>query len=454
MLAGERRSLMACRERNPVFAYLLNLIYLAVLAVASPWLLWQAWRKGKYRAGFAQKFLGRVPVRVGDRPCVWLHAVSVGEVNLLATLMRELLARRPDLELVISTTSRAGYELAQKKYAEHTVCYCPLDFSWAVRTAMQRLRPELLILAELELWPNLIRAADEYGAKIFVMNGRLSETSFRRYRYVRPLLVRILRRLDGIGAQNDEYAERFRQLGAPPATVQVTGSLKYDGAQTNRRNPTTERLRRLAGITESDTIFLAGSTQAGEESVALAAFQNAAVSAPGSTKLRMVLVPRHPERFSEVADLLANSGLRWRRRSELADHSPADWEVLLIDTIGELGAWWGTAQIAFVGGSLGNRGGQNMLEPAAYGAAVCFGPNTRNFRDIVAALLAANGATVVANADELTEFIRRCLCEPAFAAEQGARAAELVRQNLGATARTVELLLPMLPATTLPARAA
>ena len=439
-------------------SWLLNCIYLAVLGICAPWILWAAWRTGKYREGYREKIFGLGPWREGDRACVWIHAVSVGEVNLLATTIRELSAAYPQWQIVVSTTSKAGYELALKKYADLMVFYCPLDFSWAVRRAMRRVRPSLLVLAELELWPNLILAAKEHGARVAIINGRLSDKSFPRYRRLQPLVARLLRQLDLIAAQNDESAERFRVLGALAERVHVTGSLKYDGAQTDRDNPRTTLLRQLADIRNDDIVFLAGSTQEPEERIALDIYRQLVADHP---RLRLILVPRHRERFDGVAALLYASGLPWMRRTQMtpsmepaADSSlrttpsvrdGTHLPILLVDTVGELGAWWGTATIAFVGGSFGSRGGQNMIEPAAYGAAVSFGPNTWNFRDIVAALLQANGAEVVRDATELEAFVRRCLEQPDFAAALGARAQALVQSQLGATRRTVALLDALIP---------
>ncbi len=456
-----------------LISWLLNIVYLAVIALASPLIVWQSLRTGKYRDGFREKLLGLVPRRENNGTCVWLHAVSVGEVNLINILLRELRVTHPEWQFVVSTTSRTGYELAKKKYADLCVFYCPLDFSWAVHNAMRRIRPSLLILAELELWPNLVKAAKDFGARVVIVNGRMSDHSFPGYRRIRPFVTSVLRRVDLIAAQDDESADRFRALGAPADRVVVTGSLKYDGAQTNRDNPRTQSLRQLAGISDDDIVFLAGSTQEPEEQYAIDIYRRLA---PQHPRLRLVLVPRHPERFDAVAKLLDASGLEWSRRSELIDtfignerldggedapargqlpntnaslnkeppvHSPLPAPrspLLLVDTIGELGAWWGAAHLAFVGGSFGDRGGQNMLEPAAYGAAVSFGPNTRNFRDIVASLLAAHAAVVVNSADDLEAFVRRCLMEPNYAAALGNRAQQLVRSQLGATARTIALL--------------
>jgi 3-deoxy-D-manno-octulosonic-acid transferase len=422
---------------------LLDLVYLALLAVCSPWLLFQSLKTGKYRQGFAAKFLGSVPIRRSHGTCLWLHAVSVGEVNVLRTLVARVVAEYPQWELVVTTTTRTGYELACKRFAEHTVCYCPLDFSWAVRRAMRRLRPDMLVLVELELWPNLIRAARAQGAKVAVINGRLSDRSAKGYGRIRPLVKNLLRQIDLIAVQNEPYAQRFRALGAPAESVCVSGSLKFDGAETNRANRATLRLRQLADLPVGTPVFLAGSTQEPEEMLAVEAWQAALADSP---ELRLILVPRHPERFEAVARQLKERGVAFRRRSEL-ERRPLDasHRVLVVDAVGELGAWRATADVAFVGGSITTRrGGQNMLEPAAYGAAVSFGPHTHNFRDIVAALLAVEGAVVVKDGAELTSFVHRVLTDKPFANELGRRAQALVESQLGATERTVLLLAGLL----------
>jgi 3-deoxy-D-manno-octulosonic-acid transferase len=432
-----------------LFSWLLNVAYLALLIVALPWIVWSAVRHGKYREGLSEKLLGLVPKRLGTKPCVWLHAVSVGEVNLLATAIAELSRRRPEWEIVISTTTKTGYDLARRKYADRTVFYCPLDFSWAVANAVRRIRPSLLVLAELELWPNLISAAKRQAVGVAIVNGRLSDKSFRGYRRLRSLVGRVLRQIDVIAAQNEEVAQRFHALGACSASVHVTGSLKFDGAQTDRNNPRTAELKERAGISPDDVVLLAGSTQEPEEKYALEIFNRLL---PRNPRLRLILVPRHPQRFEEVAALLDKSGVVWKRRSELSSATDSGtlpgrrWSVLLVDAIGELGGWWGVAAIGFVGGSFGSRGGQNMLEPAAYGVATCFGPNTSNFREIVAQLLAAKGAEVVRDASEFEAFIRRALESPAAAGKLGQRARELVLSQQGATKRTVDLLLKLVSA--------
>jgi 3-deoxy-D-manno-octulosonic-acid transferase len=367
----------------------------------------------------------------------------VGEVNLLQPILAQLGQEHPMWECVISTTTRTGLALARKKYAGYQVFYCPLDFTWAVRHAMSRIRPSLLVLAELELWPNLIRAARQHGARVAVVNGRLSDKSYRGYRRIRPLVRRTLERIDLIAAQNETYAERFRALGAPPTAVHVTGSIKFDGAQTDRDNPATARLRQLWSMPEKAFVLLAGSTQDPEERMAVSALRAILPQCPDA---RLIVVPRHPERFEEVAHMLDQTGLDWQRRSRCEEFADARARMLLVDVVGELGAWWGLADVGFVGGSLGRRGGQNMIEPAGYGVAVCFGPNTWNFHDVVTQLLQREAAVVVHDQVEFTAFVRRCLETPEFAHELGQRARALVLEQQGATRRTIDLLAPLVSA--------
>lgn len=419
-------------------AYLLNVVYAVLVVLAAPWLLVGALQKGKYRDGWSQKLLGLVPRRESELPCVWIHAVSLGEVSLIASLVSEIQRRHPHWEIVVSTTTLTGYTLAKTRYADLQVFYCPLDFSWAARNAVERIRPTILVLAELELWPNLIRQARLAGAKVAIVNGRLSDRSYRGYRRLARWVKPVLREVDLVAAQTEQYAERFAAIGARPDALHVTGSLKFDGAQTDRQNAATMRLRALAGFADSDVVFLAGSTQDPEERLALEAFRRLAPEFP---QLRLILVPRHPDRFAEVATLLAASGLPWQKRSRLeAAGADPRVRVLLVDRVGELGAWWGTATIAYVGGSMGSRQGQNMIEPAAYGCAVSFGPKTHNFRDVVAALLAARAAIVVQDGEQLHAFVRRCLEDSAFAEQLGQQAREVVASQLGATRRTVDWL--------------
>jgi 3-deoxy-D-manno-octulosonic-acid transferase len=428
---------------------LLDLAYLLLVMAALPWVAWRRRLGGRPVAAPWQRFTGSIPPlpEPAGRRRVWLHGVSVGEVQLLASLAGELrrqtVSAGEPVECVASSSTTTGLALAQERFGRERVFPCPLDFTWAVTRTLRRVQPDLLLLGELELWPNLLAAAARHGVPVVVANARMSERSFRGYRRIAPVARRMLGRLSLVAARSEADAGRFRDLGAHDVTV--TGSLKFDGVAGDRAAPEVATLRSLAGIGLGTPVFLAGSTQDPEERLALATFRDLADEHPS---LRLVIVPRHVERADEIGSMLDRSGLAWRRRSRLAREGgepPA--RVLLVDTTGELAWWWGTATIAFVGGSLdGRRGGQNMLEPAAYGAAVCFGPHTRNFRDEVRLLLAADAARVVADGPALTAFVARCLRETSWAAELGTRAAALVASHRGSTAQTARLALARLPA--------
>ncbi len=431
--------------------WLFNAAYGLALAGASPRILYRRMVYGRYKRGWSQRLWGQVPLGSRRCPRVWFHAVSVGEVNLLRPLFAWLQEHHPHWELVLSTGTDAGYDLAQKLFPHLTVFFAPWDFSWAVSRALQRLDPQLLVLVELELWPQLIHQAHARQVPVAVINGRLSRRSFRGYKLLGPVVRRMLGKVALVAAQTPEYARRFVALGADPARVHVTGSLKFDGVETNRNNPHTQRLRHLAQVQPGQVVFLAGSTQAAEEQMALEAFRRVRRE---FDLLRLILVPRHPERFDQVARWLQEQGQPFLRRSRL-NQPPQHWNpecVLLVDTVGELRHWWGVADVALVGGSFGSRGGQNMIEPAAYGAAVCFGPRTENFRDVVAMLLECQGAVVVHSQQELMQFVRRCVHQRDWAKELGQRARKLVLQQQGATQQTANLLVKLMQ--TSPASAA
>ncbi|MEO1998326.1 MAG: glycosyltransferase N-terminal domain-containing protein [Planctomycetaceae bacterium] len=338
--------------------------------------------------------------------------------------------------------------MAKEKFPEHTVCYFPLDFTWAVKRALARIRPSAVVLVELELWPNFILAASRMGIPLVLANGRISERSFRGYRRIKPLMRSLLTRFHHLGAQNETYAARLVALGAVAESVTVTGSIKFDHIETDRQNSQTRTLRKAFGLRSDEPVFIAGSTQAPEEQYAIDAWQEATKTHP---RLRLILVPRHKERFEEVASLVMRLGLPLVRRSDVSSGTSGDdsasqrTPVLLLDTLGELSACWGLADVAFVGGSLTKRGGQNMIEPAAYGAAVLFGPNTWNFRNVVELLLDEAAASVVADADTLTRKVGELLDDPIKAQAQGQIAQRLVLAQQGATARTVDLVIDALP---------
>lgn len=426
---------------------LLDLIYLVAFVALLPWIAWRRWSGRRPVAAPWMRFTGSIPpLPPKGRRRIWLHGVSVGEIQLLSSLAHELDARAGAkgiaVEFVVSSSTTTGLDLAAKRFGGAVVFPCPLDFTWAVRRVVKAVDADLLVLGELELWPHLLDAAWRHRLPVVVANGRLSERSARGYHRVAPLVRRMLSRVTLVSARSAADAERFRALGAP--TVVDAGSMKFDGVRGDRAAEDVRRLAKLAGFREDDIVFLAGSTQAPEEALAIDAYRAASAD---HSRLRLVIVPRHVERKPEIVALLDGSGLAWQARSTLdTEGATPDARVLLVDTTGELGAWWGTATIAFVGGSLdGKRGGQNMLEPAAYGAAVCFGPHTRNFADEVAVLLEAKAACVVADGPALTAFVRDCL-EAEFPLALGTRGARTVAAHRGATAATAERILALLSA--------
>jgi 3-deoxy-D-manno-octulosonic-acid transferase len=419
--------------------FVLNLIYVLTLAALSPVFVYKMIRNGKYREGWLEKFWGEAPVRIGDRPCLWFHAVSVGEVLLLRPLVREMARRRPGWDVVISTTTSTGLAVARRTFPDLVTFYAPLDFSWSTRRAVEQIRPTVLALVELELWPNLIRAAKQAGAKVAIINARLSSRSYRGYRRLKGPLGTTLLRIDAVAAQDDEYARRFVELGIPKERISVTGSVKFDGLESDRNNARTQSLRYTLGLSPSDLVFVAGSTMEGEEEAVLSAYRAARQQHPS---LRLILVPRHAERFEAVASWLEGQGETVVRRSQIPDGGlpkcPGTPPTILIDTLGELGAVWGLADVAFVGGSLlPGRGGQNMMEPAAYGASVMFGPHTANFRETVEQLLARNGARRVSDPDSLRRSLLEDLNDPEAAAARGEAGRKFVLAQNGASGRTL-----------------
>ncbi len=419
--------------------WLLNIAYLLVLIAATPWMIWRSFRTGRYREGWTEKFFGLVPLRKDSEPCIWLHAVSVGEVQLLRVLVSEFEKRQPNTPIVVTTTTKTGMELARKLFAKHQVCYCPMDFTWAVRNALKRFRPELIVLVELELWPNLIRIADQAGCAVTIVNGRLSEKSFHGYRRIRWLTSKVLSHVRWVGVQDPVYRQRFMELGTSAERIVVTGSMKFDGAESNRQHPEILARRRQLQLCGNERIWVVGSTQEPEEQYAIDAFASLASHYP---ELRLIVVPRHPERFEQVAEWIRDSKLPWIRRSTMTDEPLNEpWRILLGDTIGELRWWWGLAEIGFVGGSFGDRGGQNMIEPAGFGVAISFGPNTWNFRDIVELLKSEEAAHTLHEPAELAAWVARMIENPDEAAALGNRAKQVVGQHRGATHTTVENLL-------------
>jgi 3-deoxy-D-manno-octulosonic-acid transferase len=418
-----------------------NALYALALTLLSPMILYRMIRHGRYRRGIAEKLFGLSRSRAdqlrGGRVCIWIHAVSVGEANLLPSIVQRLKQESPDHQIVVSTSTDTGYDVAVKHFGADHVFFCPLDFTWAVRRTLRSLAPAHLVLAELELWPNLIRIARERDSDVMVINGRLSERSAARYQQFGFFTQSTFARLCWVGCQDEASRDRFAACGTPQDRLCVTGSLKFDDAPTSRETPEVQACAQWAGLDPWHRVWVVGSTQEGEEKMALEIYQSLRVDHP---ELRLILVPRHKERFAEVAALVSKAGLKVHRRSQDKSLYDDQWNsdtVILVDTIGELRNWWGVGQIATVGGSFGNRGGQNMLEPAGYGCAVSFGPNTRNFEQIANRLIEQGGAIRVDGVQQLQAFVQRCLTDIPAADSLGRSARETVLSQRGAVRQTV-----------------
>lgn len=418
------------------FLYSLCLACAALLSL--PWWAFHMLRLGKYRAGFKER-LGFVPGRLhAAKPGgIWVHAVSLGEVLAVSRLVEELKSAHPGAHVFVSTTTATGQRLARERFGDAQCFFMPLDFGFAVRAYLKALQPRLLILAETEFWPNLLHLARKRGTAIAIVNARISDRSFPRYRRFRWFFRRVLSNVDLFLGQTAADAQRLREIGAPTTRVQVSGNLKFD-----IRRPSgaklVEELRRA--LPAGSPIIVCGSTAEGEEEPLLRAFKEIQKQFPSAV---LVLAPRHPERFDRVASLIASLEIAFMRRSSWRASCPITGRVFLLDSVGELASIYALADIAFVGGSLVPTGGHNILEPAQYGAAIVVGPHTFNFREIVS-IFENGGALRVTDAAQLGATWLTLLNNPEERKELGLRAKELFAQHAGATGRSVHALRPLL----------
>lgn len=421
--------------------WLYSILLALAVVVSAPWWLLQMALQGKYRAGLKER-LGRVPARLRAHnagPTVWIHAVSVGEALAIGGLVQQLKADRPDVRVVVSTTTHTGQKLAAERYGSENVFYFPLDFAFAIRPYLQTLRPEVVVLAETEFWPNFIRLVRESGARILVANARISDRSLPRYRRFRELLSSVLSNVSAFLAQSDEDATRLRQIGAPAERISVGGNLKFE-VKPLAEAPFVSELRATVSREQCSPVIVAGSTVEGEEPMVLAAFDEVVAEFPTAT---LILATRHKERFSTVADLLKNSGVAWSSRAEHGVSGLKPGSILLLDSLGELASVYSVADVAFVGGSLVPRGGHNILEPAYFGIPTIVGPYTENFRDIIRLFTQAE-AVLTCDPDELGLAIKALLRAPARSKEIGERGRQLLETQRGATERTVHAIEQLL----------
>lgn len=426
-------------------AHPLDALYALGLTAASPWLAWRSFSRG--RDGYRRLLRGHpCPVRPGgdSAPLAWFHGVSLGEVNLLAPVIKAFRARHPGWRIGVTATTPAGMQEAQKRFAADSLVACfSWDFTWQVERIFNAWKPSLVVLAESQLWPNWLRLARRRGIPVAVINGRMSPRSAAAWARHPRLARRIFPLVHSWMVQDVSMAGHLASLGVPREAIEVTGSVKFDGARGDRNLPVLAALRELFPVPPGSPVWVAGSTQESEEPHILDAFARLSDTFPN---LRLVLVPRQPDAFEASARRLRERDIPFLRRSRGIVHPDGSTpRVLLLDTIGELSAAWGLATVGFVGGSLdGKRGGQSPIEPAAFGVPVCFGPHVWNFRDITAQLQATGGAHTIPTAGDISANLAACvadwLAQPARATAMGQAAREFVARQQGATDRTLAFL--------------
>ena len=409
-------------------------------------------RRGKYAAGFSQR-LGNLPEFSPEgKKVLWLHCVSVGETNAARPLVKEILANFPDHRLVISTTTKTGQNLAREIFENQAdlVFYFPFDWKFSVRRALKKIKPDVVLLMETELWFNFIRHAKKSGATVAVVNGRVSEKSFKRYSYIKKTMRRVLHYVDLALMQGRDDAKRLMELGIRPSKIKITGNLKFD--QDFAESDLTETFRNRFAIAENSPLIVAASTHAPEESYILSAFKD--VWKNSQTELpRLVIAPRHPERFDEVFELVKNSGFDWVKRSENESARDKTAEIILLDSIGELRAIYPLAEIVFVGGSLIPHGGQSILEPAIARNAIITGFYTINFADPVKEFLKQEALIKLPELKEkqipakLAEVFAELLADTEKRRKLAANAHAVMQKNRGATGKTIEQLKILLEPT-------
>lgn len=413
---------------------LLDLAYGGALLAASPWCAWKLLSSDKYREGLPER-LGGVPRRPGNRPCVWVHGVSLGEVLSIRRFLEALDVALPGWDVALSTTTKTGYAAAKKHHPQRLVFHFPFDLGWAIERTFERIRPSAVVFVELDLWPNFLIRARRRHLPVLLVNGRMSPRSHKGYLRFRPWVRELFGTLDLFALQEERYRQRYLALGLPDERIVVTGSMKYDTLPEGADGAAVERLFAETGLSAAGRLLVGGSTHAPEERHLLEAYVRLLAAHPD---LRLAICPRHPERGAEVAAEAARLGLAAALRSRKDPPAPA--AVWVFDTIGELVPLYQMGDLVFVGGSLMNRGGQNMMEPAALGKAVLFGPYAWNFGDSVDRLTEAFACRVVPDAPGLEAALAELLARPEAAREMGERARRVVSAHRGASERSARLV--------------
>lgn len=420
-----------------------DFVYALALLVVWPLLLWRRWKRGPGSVALGER-LGNVPSRPVSASCAWIHGVSLGEVNATRTLVAELHRRNPELQIVISSTTGTGLDRARALYPKLTVFRFPLDFSFIHRRLLERIRPSVVVLMELEAWPNLLEVAARDELPVLIANGRVTEDkSMRRFRnpLLRPIARRMFSKLRWVGAQEQVYAERFVELGVPAARVEITGSLKYDAADVADRIEGQDELASQMTIDRRRPLWVCGSTGPGEEALILDVYAELQRELP---TLQLAIVPRKPERFQEVAELIASRGYACLRRSGtplVPRDVPEPRPVFLGDTMGELRKFYALATVVFVGRSLVPMGGSDVMEVAGLGRPMLVGPFTENFSEAVGLLTECGACRVVRDAGELRAQLAAWLGDEPGRRSAGVAGQQAILSRRGATAKTVERIL-------------
>jgi 3-deoxy-D-manno-octulosonic-acid transferase len=439
-------ALLLSSRRATGMRFLYNILFLVGFCLSAPFYFLKMWRRGNWQEGFGQRFgkyRTKIKQAITNRHVIWIHAVSVGEVNLCTQLIHGIEKRLPNLKIIVSTTTSTGMGELQKKLPMHIEkIYYPIDRRLCVRRAIGTLHPEAIVLVEAEIWPNFLWHAAEKKVPLFLINARLSEKSYRGYKRFGFLFRPLFESFHGVGCQNETDAARLRELGCRPEAIHVVGSMKFDAAKIDEKKLlNVPALLQQIGILKHAKLLIGGSTHAGEEKILAEIFLRLQKRFP---ELVLILVPRHFERGRAVGGELESLAVKFIYRSEITANTKREAgsvDCLLVNTTGELKFFYEHADVIFVGKSLTAEGGQNPIEPGALGKAMIFGPNMQNFAQIAEAFVNRNGAVRVQDAAQLENAICELLTNPARCAELGKNAVAVVKENEGAIERTVDMIV-------------
>ena len=423
-------------------------IYLTASVVGAPYTLFKMLTSKRHRSGLYQRF-GMVSERTSKKPGIWIHGASVGEVITAKSIIEKIDQEFPEWETFISTSTNTGYSVARQNFSDKPVFYFPVDLSWITRKVLRRIRPSCIILIELEIWPNFLVSVCEEGIPLIIVNGRISNKSFKAYRIISRIsgafYNSLTNKMNTYCARTELDAQRFRDLGISSEQVFVTGTMKYDNIPTHINENSKNELADLFRIKDNDLVLIGGSTHEGEEEILLRIFERLSKTYPN---LRLIIAPRHIERTRDVSRLIENKGFIPVLKTSV-DSSSYSWqnskkEIILIDTVGDLEKIYALSDYVFVGKSLVPSGGQNMMEPAGLGKPVVFGPHVFNFKEEVDMLLRNEAAKMVGTEDELYGTIEFFIKNPEAAKEMGLRAQGVVSEKRGATEKNMDIIREIL----------